>query len=483
MEGSETNPVEMSMADTLVTNGRVITQDQHRQVIENGAVAVSDGQIAGVGPAAQIKAEYDAERVVDAEGGAVMPGLINPHSHVSDILLRGSFAQDRGLLDWLYNVKRPATVGMDPAEHAIAAKLYCLEAIQAGVTTFVETDTEVIWDDWSTIETKLDTYDRSGIRNVYGAGMVDQCAEESFCKLIADIQARESAVEHPPLDIFVEDTDVVAKEVESLIEVYHGTADGRQSIWPAPVVVETTSDSAFDSAYRIAEKYDVMTTVHVAEAEAQEQGSLSSIEYLRNIGYLGERALLGHCVQISASDVRLLAKTGTAVAHNYMSNMRLATGYAPVAAMIDVGVTVGLGTDNSILNDTINPLSDVRAMANGHKGFHRDPGAIPAQTAFDMVTIDAAAAIGRAGELGSLEAGKKADIVIVDLNYPHLTPCPDPVSALVYNAQGFEVRTVICDGDVVMEDRTIRSFNDTAAGIMEAATEASAKIVERVGYK
>ncbi|SDY16023.1 amidohydrolase [Halobellus clavatus] len=470
------------MTDLLVTNGRVVTQDPERTMIEDGAVAVEGQTIAAVGPAAEFVAA-DADHVIDAEGGAIIPGLVNPHTHVSDILLRGSFAEDRGLLDWLYNVKRPGTLAMAPEDHALAATLYCVEAIRAGVTTFVENDTEVLWDDWSTIEPKLDVYDRSGIRNVYGAGMVDRAAVPEFQELVEDIQAREPDVDHPPLDIFVEETEAVVDEVASLIEAYDGSADGRQAVWPAPVVVETTTNEGFRRAYELAEEYDVMTTVHVAEAEAEESRDISSIEYLRNVDYLGERALLGHCVQIEASDVRLLARSGTSVAHNYMANMRLATGYAPAVEMLDAGVTVGLGTDNSILSDTVNPLGDVRAMAGGHKGYHRDPGVVPAQQAFDMLTIDAARAIGRGDELGSLEPGKRADLAVVDLDHPHLTPCPDPVFALVHAAQGLEVDTVVCDGSVVMADREIRSFDIDPDDLLSRATAAATEIVERTGYE
>ena len=471
------------MMDLLIVNGHVITQDADRTVFEDGAVAVRGDSIAAVGPTAALTAEYDADRVIDADGGVIIPGLINPHTHVSDILLRGSFAEDRGLLDWLYNVKRPGALAMRTDEHATAAMLYCAEAIRSGVTTFVENDTEVLWDEWAETEAKLDVYDRAGIRNVYGAGMVDRGADATFQELVLDIQAREGGVDHPPLDAFVEETEVVVEAVDSLIEAYHGSADGRQSVWPAPVVVETTTNEGFRRAYELAEKHDVMTTVHVAEAEAEEARDISSIEYLRNVGYLGERALLGHCVQIDASDVRLLAATGTSVAHNFISNMRLATGFAPVVEMLDAGVTVGLGTDNSILNDTVNPLSDARAMACGHKGYHRDAGVVNAQTAFDMVTRDAAAAIGRAEDLGSLEARKQADLAIVDFDHPHLTPSPDPVFSLVHAVQGFEIDTVVCAGSVVMEDREIQSFDEPLEDILSRASQAAADIVARTGYE
>ncbi|MEF8812623.1 MAG: amidohydrolase [Halovenus sp.] len=472
------------MTTVLVTNGQVVTQNPARDIIESGAVVVVDDTIEAVGPASELEADHDPDRIIDADGGAIIPGLINAHTHVSDILLRGSFAADRGLYDWLFNVKRPGSLAMTPEEHAIAASLYCAEAIRSGVTTFVENDTELTWESWDPIEAKLDVYERSGIRSIYGAGFADKPPDDSFETLIEDIQARNPDTEHVAPDRLTVATERALDQVESVIETYHGSADGRQSIWPSPSILASSSSRGLQEAYRLAEQHDVMTTTHVAESEvdARDDG-LSSIEYLRNLGYLGNRALLGHCVQIDGADVRLLADTGTAVAHNYMANMRLATGFAPVVPMLENGVTVGLGTDNSILSDTINPLSDVRAAAAGHKGYHRDPDVLPAQTVFDMVTIAAATAIRRDADLGSIEPGKQADIAIVDLDHPHLTPCPDPVFALVYGAQGFEIETVLCQGDVVMENRDILTFDESTAEIMSAASAAAAAVVDRVGIE
>jgi len=472
------------MTDLLVTNGQVVTQNADREIIENGAVAVSGDRIEAVGDSEVLAADHDPDRTIDADGGAIIPGLIDAHVHVSDVLLRGAFAEDRGLYDWLYNANKPGVASMSPDEHAVAATLYCMEAIQAGVTTFVENDTKVDWDSPDTTEAKLEVYDESGIRNVYGAGITDVPPDEEFLDLVADMEARNPGTDHPPADLFTFETETALSGVESLIERYHGTADGRQSVWPSPVLVGTSSTEALQEAYRLAEAYDLMTTTHVAEAEIQDQNvALSSVEYLRNVGYLGERALLGHCVQIDDGDVRLLAETDTRVAHNYMANMRLATGYAPVVSMLDAGVAVGLGTDNANLDDTINPLGDIRAVAGGHKGYHRDPSVVQAETAFDMITIEGARAIGREADLGSIEADKQADIAIVDLDHPHLTPAPDPVFALVHAAQGFEIETLVCAGDVVMDGREIRSFDDPEETILEEASELAAEIVERTGIE
>jgi len=472
------------MTDVLVTDGTVLTQNRDREVIENGAVAVEGDRISAVGPAARLEAETEPDRVVDAGGGVVIPGLINAHTHVSDVFLRGAFEGDRGLYDWLFNVKQPALSVMTADEHALAARLYCVEAIRSGTTTFVENATALDWTDLDPTRRKLGVYDDLGVRNVYGAGLRDRSPDAEFRRLFEEITDAGGGSAHPGPDALVVDTEEGLAAVESLVETYH-EPDGRQSIWPAPATLATTTPELLRGAYRLAEEYDVMTTAHVAEAEAEarERGAVSSIEYLRNVGYLGERALLGHCVQTNARDVRLLAQTNTPVVHNFRANMQLATGFAPVVEMLGRDVTVSIGTDNTILNDTVNPLSDARAVATAHKGYHRDSGVVPAPTAFDMVTRDAAATIGRADDLGSLEPGKQADLAVIDLDRPHLTPAPDPVHALVYGLQGNEVETVLCAGDVVMEDRTLCTLDEPLPDLLSTAERTAADVVRRAGIE
>lgn len=475
---------ECTMTEFLITGGQILTQNESREVIADGAVAIRDGRIEAVGSREQLESDYAPERVIDASGKAVIPGLINTHTHVSDILLRGSFAEDRDLYDWLLNVKQPGTASMDADEHALAATLYTMEALAAGTTTFVENDTEVRWDSLANTQAKLDVYDQLGVRVIYGAGFWDKPADavpDRFAEFISGVVERDSTVTPLDPDAFLTETDRALDSIASLIESHHAPEEGR-SVWPAPVVVERTTSEGLRGAYDLATEYDVMTTTHVAEAALQDSGPMSSVEYLRNVGYLGDRALLGHCVQISERDVRLLAQTDTRVAHNAYANMRLATGFAPVVSMRDAGVTVGLGTDNSILSDTVNPLADARMAASIHKGYHRDPGVISAQQAFDMITCEAARAI-RRPDLGSIEAGTKADLAVVDMQQPHLTPAPDPVHALVYGAQGFEVETVVCGGTVVRDDGEFVGLDRETESVLAECREVGAEIVERVGIQ
>jgi len=180
-------------------------------------------------------------------------------------------------------------------------------------------------------------------------------------------------------------------------------------------------------------------------------------------------------------DVRLLAETDTRVAHNIASNLALGNGFAPVETMRRHGVTVGLGTDNSILSDTVDPLGDLRLASLAHKGHHTDPGVLPAQAALDMVTIEAARSIRKADVLGSLEPGKRADIALLDLDSPRLTPAPDLVRALVYQAQSSDVETVLCDGTIVLENGEPTGITSAYPGLHERATAAAERIVDAAG--
>jgi cytosine/adenosine deaminase-related metal-dependent hydrolase len=286
-------------------------------------------------------------------------------------------------------------------------------------------------------------------------------------------------VNHPE-DGFVSTTEALDR-IESLIEEFHGTADGRQSVWPAPYTAVNVTPEGLRGAYELAEQYDVMTTTHTAESELQERSPLSNVEYLRNAGYLGDRTLLGHCVQLDQQDIQLLAETETKVAHNIATNLVTGSGIAPVPAMLRSGVTVSLGTDNACLNDTINPLSDLRLVDLVHKGRTRNPRAITPEAILEMATINAAKAIGRENDLGSIEPGKMADLVLLDLEHSHLTPHTDPVHTLVYQAHGTEIDTVICDGEIIMAEQTVPKIERERPELLQEADARAAAIADRAG--
>jgi cytosine/adenosine deaminase-related metal-dependent hydrolase len=469
------------MVDLLITGATVVTQNEDREVIDDGAIAIGGDEIVGVGPAAEVTDRYGADRRIEADGHLAMPGLVDVHVHVSDILLRGTCRDDRRLYDWLVNVKQPGIHAMDVEDHELAAALYCREALESGVTTFVENDAEASVGDTETVATKMDVYERAGLRSVYGRGVRDLPPDGEYRSLIDRIAAREPVVEHPDPELYSAPIDDWLSELDDLYERYHGSANGRQSVWVAPVVVEAMSDAGLGETYRFARERDVMTTIHTAEDPMQASGTLSPIEQLRNAGSLGEHALLGHCVQIDERDVRILAETDTRVAHNIGSNTALGNGFAPVPQMRAHGVTLGLSTDNSILSDTVNPLADLRLAVLGHAGHRRDPGVLEPQSAVDMVTIEAARAMRRSDELGSIEAGKKADVALLEWDRPRLTPAPNVVTALVYQAGGLSFDTVVCDGDVVVENGVATHVDAAYPDLLERATEAADRIREASG--
>jgi cytosine/adenosine deaminase-related metal-dependent hydrolase len=224
-----------------------------------------------------------------------------------------------------------------------------------------------------------------------------------------------------------------------------------------------------------------MTTTHTAETAEQEQGLATSVEYLQSAGYLGNRTLLGHCVQVSEADIQLLAETDTRVAHNIVTNCALGSGVAPVPLMRRYGVTVGLGTDNVDQNHTSNLINDMRFAAMVHKVETGNPQMMSPETVVEMATIEAARAIGRADELGSLEAGKLADIVLLDLDHSQLIPFSDLASALVYQATGTEIETVVCNGDVVFQNGKLVTKNEALPDTRSEVFDRRDALVKRTG--
>ncbi len=467
------------MGETLIDGGTVVTVDQSRRVIDNGAVLIRDGTIAAVGTASTLRDEHDVATVIDAEGALVTPGFIDTHVHVPDILSRG-VGKGRDLYDWLFNVKRPFVHGMTPEEHAIASALYCYETISAGTTCFVENagGSGSGYRD-EIIEAKLEVYDRAGIRNVYAHCFLDEPSTPELQEYIETQTRKEPAVNHVEEPLL--ETDAALERVETLLERHHGTADGRQQVWPGPFLARGVSPEGLRRSYELAEEYDVMTTTHTAESPLQQTQLSSNVEYLHSTSYLGERTLLGHCVQLSENDQRLLGKTGTKVAHNVATNLALAAGVAPVPELHRHGVTVGLGTDNPCVNDTTGPFSDLRLAALTHTGHRRDPAAVSAQTVLEMATIEAARAIGCEDELGSIAVGKQADLVIIDCERPNMVPVIDPVSTIVYQAQPSDISTVLCDGDVVYTDGAVPAIDRLYPDLFAEARSVSTTTLERAG--
>ncbi|WP_276259062.1 amidohydrolase [Haloglomus litoreum] len=467
------------MVDLLLDGGVLLTQDDERTVFDDGAVAIDDGRIVAVGPRSDVADAHDPRQTIDTTGHVVCPGFVDAHLHTADVLLRGRSGHDRALFDWLYNVKSPGLAAMDANDHALATRLVCAEATRAGITTLVDNDLEGGWYDGKP-EAKLDAYAESGLRVAYARGFLDEPPDAGFEAFVDDVTAREPGVEHVPLEELVEETAHAIGHAEDLIETHHGRANGRLSVWVAPAVVEGVSPEGLRAARQLAVDHGVSTTTHVAETAQQAGDTLSAVEYLRNVGYLGPETLLGHCVHVDDRDARLLAGSGTRVAHNLLTNLRLGAGLAPVETLRARGVPVGLGTDNPSLSDTVDVLGDARFAATVHDGAHEDPGRVRAQAALDMATREGARAVGMA-DVGSLEAGTPADVVAVDCDRPGLVPRQDPVTTLVYGASGRDVTTVVCDGEVLLRDAGRSRVERRRPDLLDRARAAATRIADTAG--
>jgi cytosine/adenosine deaminase-related metal-dependent hydrolase len=426
------------MPDTLlIRNARVVTMDHARRVIDEGFVAVRGPVIDAVGPMSECP--RDADQVIDASGSAALPGFVNAHAHSLDILLRGGVADDRPLYDWLVNVNLPAGARYRISDNDLAVRLFAAEALRSGITTVVD-QMETPFDAWDDIaDTVVATYGATGMRAVVCQMFYDTVPEH--------LAGLDLGRHTGPLADLLE-------RIGAMIVRHHGSYDGRISFWPAPGLAVLCTAEAVLGAQRLARSHGVMTTIHVAESvHDRVQQGMSSIAYLADIGYLAPDVLAGHCVQADGDDIRTLARTGTKVSTQPVSNLFLGNGIAPVAEMHTAGITVALGTDDGNCNNSVNMLADMKFAALLQKGRYGDAAALTAQRVLEMATIEGARAVGMAEEIGSLEPGKRADVILIDMQAAHMQPHQSIASALVYQANGTEVHTALIDGRVVMADR------------------------------
>jgi cytosine/adenosine deaminase-related metal-dependent hydrolase len=469
--------------DLLVVGGRVLTMDPARTILEDGGVAVNAGRIEAVGSSAHLRDRYRAVRRIDAAGGLVMPGLINTHTHAIQSLLRGGLAQDRSLFDWLLNYHYAGLGAFTPDDARLGATLYCAEAIRGGITTIVDNADERRSDDVAVAS--IEAFADIGIRSIYGRMFSDRSVVEppELGKYAETVMRRSPNVKHAT--DFVEATDEALAHIESLIRRFHGSAGGRIQVWPAPTIPNLTSEAGLMGSLELAEKHGTRVTVHLSEApiDATMYG-MSSTEYLYAIGFLSPLVLAAHCVHCTDRDLRLLRSHDVKVAHNAISNLYLASGFAPVARMAALGITVGLGTDDPDCNETINMFLVMKAAALVQKAHYLDAAALTSEQVVEMATIDGARAVGMEDRIGSLEVGKRADLIVIDLQEPQLQPMHHIPSALVYQTYGSEVRTTIVDGHVLMEDRVLAFLGDREeASLYREAQAASLGIIERANLE
>lgn len=442
-EIEETDRIE---ADLLVTGGLVLTMDTESTLFADGAVAVAGDRILAVGEAADLEKRVVASQRLDAGECLIMPGLINLHTHAAMVCFRG-LADDLPLETWLHQHIFPAE-----SRHVNEERVYwgtllaMLEMIRGGTTTFC--------DGYFCEDGAARAVTAGGLRAVLAQGVVDFPAP---------------GVPDPRENLRV---------AEGFVRRWQGAC---QRLRPGIFChsAYTCSPETLTAAKEVCAGSGALFQIHLAEtrAEVEEIFRLHGrrpVVFLQELGLLDDATLCHHAVWIDREEIELLARAGVGVSHNPESNMKLAAGVAPLPEMLAAGLKVGLGTDGCASNNNLDLLQEMDTAAKLHKCHRRDPAVCSAREITAVVTNGAAAALGMAEEIGSLEPGKKADIITVDLRQPHLTPFYEPCSHLVYTARGADVRDVIVDGQMLMHRRQVLVVDEEE--VLARMREIAAKI-------
>lgn len=417
----------------VITNGTIVTMDGARRVLGGGAIAIDGPTIVAVDRAAAIASAYRGRATIDARGAIVMPGLINTHTHAPMVLYRG-LADDLALMDWLQKYIFPAEAKtVSPAFVAAGTRLAALEMIRSGTTTYA---------DMYYFEEEIARVTKAaGLRGVLGQTIIRFPVPDA--KTPAEGLAR--------------------------AEAFARQFAGDPLITPAvaPHSMYTLDAGTLRQARALADQLGIPVLTHLAETEdevniSNARHKLSPAAYLDSLGFWKPGTLAAHGVWLTPADIDILKRGGAGVSHNPESNMKLASGIAPVLATRAAGVPVGLGTDGAASNNDLDMFEAMRQAAFLHKVASKDPRAMPAGDALAMATIEGARALGMADRIGSLEPGKRADVIVVGTTAPRQSPMYDPVSHLVYVTRGDDVVATVVDGRVLMRDRRVLTLDERA---------------------
>jgi 5-methylthioadenosine/S-adenosylhomocysteine deaminase len=414
----------------IVTGGTVLTQNAAHRILTPGALAIDGTDIVDVDTPAAISAKYQAVETIDARDQIVMPGLINTHTHAPMVMYRG-LADDLALMDWLTKYIFPAEAKtVSPELVRVGTRLAAVEMIESGTTAFVD----------------MYYFEEEIAKAAFEAGLRGVLGETIIQFPVADAKTPAEGL----------------ARAETFIKEFKDNGLIVPAV--APHALYTNDQATLTASAALARKYGVPIVIHFAETEdevkvAREQYQLTPTAALESIGVLGPTTIGAHGVWVNDADIAILKRTGTGVAHNPESNMKLASGAAPVTKYLAAGVKLGLGTDGAASNNDLDMFEAMRQASFLAKLTTRDPTAVKAQDALDMATLGGARVIGMEKLLGSLETGKRADLITVSMRAARQTPIYDPVSHIVYVTRGDDVRSTIVNGKVLMSDRRLRTLD------------------------
>ena len=454
------------MESILIEHGVVVTLDARRRVIRDGAVMIESSRITDVGKTDELLRKYAPEHTIDASRKLVIPGFIDCHVHLAQALIRGC-ADDVSLLDWLGKYVWPLQGNYDADDGRVGARLCMLEMIKSGTTSFIE----------------------SMIHTRYGFDGIAKAVEESgmrgyLAKTIMDTPAYgRKQMMHQGM---IEDGEKSLAETVAMFDRWNGEANGRIGVWFGPRSLGACSKALYEKIAEQAAKRKAGVTMHLCEVQedvryARRKFKKSPVEFANEVGLIGPRTVLAHAVWLTDRDIATLSKKRTSISHCPWSNTKLASGIARVPEMLEKGVNVALGCDGGPSNNAYDMIREMKLAACIHKVRLYDPMTMPAERVLEMATVGGARAIGMQDKLGSLEPGKLADIALVNLDSVHMVPNNNYVSDLVYAGCGADVDTVIIDGEIIMEQRNVKTLNEQE--IIQQARERASGLLERTRLK
>lgn len=428
----------MNTADILLLGGTVITMDDAYRVIPDGAIAIHDTKIVAVGKRADIEEQYQAPQTLHCEGHYILPGLINAHTHVPMTLLR-ALADDLRLDVWLMGYVMPVEREfVKPAFCRLGTLLACAEMIRSGVTAFA------------------DMY-------YFEADIAEATAEAGLRALLCESILKFPAPDAPTY----EDSLAYTRD---FIQKWHGHPLITPTI--APHAPYSNTEETLRRSGELAQEFGLPLMIHIAETRREVDDSLAQynktvVPWVRDTGLMNSKVIMAHCVHVDEFEMRMIQRAGASVAHCPSANLKLASGIAPISQMLEIGINVAIGTDGPASNNDLDMFEEMRLAALLAKVTPPDPTALPAKQALTMATRNGAKALGLDAVTGSLEVGKFADVIVVDMqplhNMPHFTISPDAVySQLVYAAKGSDVRHTICHGKLLMRDRQLLTVDEIA---------------------
>jgi 5-methylthioadenosine/S-adenosylhomocysteine deaminase len=433
----------------VVVGGTVLTQNAAHEILSPGAVAIDGTDIVEVGTPEAIAARYRATDTIEARGDVVLPGLINTHTHAPMVMYRG-LADDLALMDWLQKYIFPAEAKtVSPELVRIGTRLAALEMIESGTTTFAD----MYYFEEEIAKAAIE----AGLRGVLGQTIIQFPVADA--RTPADGLAR----------------------AERFIEEFKDNGLVVPAV--APHALYTNDRATLVASAELGRKHGVPVIIHFAETEeevrlAREKFNATPAAYLESIGFWGPNTLAAHAIWVTDDDITILKRHGIGLSHNPESNMKLASGAAPVSKYLAAGVALGLGTDGAASNNDLDMFEAMRQASFLAKHVTKDPTALPARAALDLATMGGARALHMEQRIGSLATGKRADLIVVSMRSARQTPLYDPVSHLVYTTRGDDVRTTIVNGRVLMRDRQVKTLNrDT---VIADANRLAAKVREAV---